>query len=357
MVRKPKAMLWGGIFPLVILSAILIAGCARLTYEETPTVAENTTPATSASPEATQVIPSAVPAEQPASGPGVTALRVEPSVLDVEVGTTRLVQVWIDNANDLNGIELHIGFEPNYVQIEDALPGEEGVQVGPGVLPVPAQIEQNRVDNDAGRIVYQAAQTSGQPVSGSGMVASFTLRALADGGSPLQFEQVTLTGPAGETLPAPEQLDGLVVIGSGEGVDIQEPATEPAGTSTSPTLPPPAPTSPPLVADTYHTVQAGENLFRIAMKYGTTVEAIVAANNLPNENAIQEGQELLIPAGSPPAGPTPGTTDGDTYVVQPGDTLFSIAQRFNTTVETLAALNGIAPPYTIEVGQELIVTP
>lgn len=45
------------------------------------------------------------------------------------------------------------------------------------------------------------------------------------------------------------------------------------------------------------------------------------------------------------------------YVVQPGDTLFSIAQRFNTTVETLAALNGIAPPYTIEVGQALIVTP
>jgi LysM repeat protein len=104
-------------------------------------------------------------------------------------------------------------------------------------------------------------------------------------------------------------------------------------------------------------VQAGENLFRIAMKYGTTVEAIVAANDLPNENAIQEGQALLIPAGSPPANSTPGPTDGDTYVVQPGDTLFSIAQRFNTTVETLAALNGIAPPYTIEVGQELIVSP
>jgi LysM repeat protein len=322
--------------------ALLVAGCARFTYNETPTPLPHVTPpSTSLSTTAGAPLPTEPQDEAPLPMPtvrGSTVLRVDPSVVNIAIGETHLVQVWLDNVERLHSIELHIGFEPRYVRIEDADPDAEGVQIGAGVIPMPAQVMRNETDNDAGLIIYHVTQAPGSPVSGSGMVASFMTRALAEGGSPLSFSVVNLRDPDGQPLPAPELVNGLVVIGSGGFV--------PEPTSVAPS---PVPDSPRPAADIYHTVQPGENLFRIALRYGTTVGAIVVANNLPDSSSIRAGQVLLIPA-SPPAG-------AGTYAVQPGDTLYSIAHRFDTTVETLAALNGIAPPYIIEVGQVLIVAP
>jgi LysM repeat protein len=103
-----------------------------------------------------------------------------------------------------------------------------------------------------------------------------------------------------------------------------------------------------------HVVQPGENLFRIALRYGTTVDAIVAANGLTNAHTIYVGQRLVIPRGAGNA-TTAGrsATTGGTYVVRPGDTLSRIAQRFGTTTAALARLNGIANPSTIYAGQVL----
>lgn len=333
----------GGILvaTLVLGLALLASGCAASTGDETPTSAPDvgpsaTLPIATSSPQQTEPQDEAPSPMPTVSGP--TVLRTDPSVVNLVVGETYLVQVWLDNVAQLRSIELHIGFEPRYVRIEDADPNTAGVQIEAGAIPVPAQVMRNEVDNGAGLIIYQVAQALESPASGSGMVASFTARALAEGGSPLRFSVVTLKGPEGQQLPAPEQVDGLVVIGAG-------------GTTAVPTAvaPPTVPTTPVSTEDVYHTVQPGENLFRIALRYGTTVDAIIAANNLSDAEAVQAGQVLRIPAGSPA-----GTGD---YVVQPGDTLYSIARRFDTTVETLAALNGIASPYAIEVGQVLIVTP
>jgi LysM repeat protein len=101
---------------------------------------------------------------------------------------------------------------------------------------------------------------------------------------------------------------------------------------------------------TVHIVQWGDTLSSIASYYGTTVEAIMAANNLPNPDYIYVGQRLLIPGGSPmPPGP------GSTYVVQWGDTLYSIARRFGTTVEALVLANGLPNAWQIFAGQELLI--
>jgi LysM repeat protein len=103
-----------------------------------------------------------------------------------------------------------------------------------------------------------------------------------------------------------------------------------------------------------HIVQPGENLFRIALRYGTTVDAIVAANGLTNARKIYAGQRLVIPRGaanSAMAGHPEAM--GGTYVVRPGDTLSQIAQRFGTTTAALARSNGIANPSTIYAGQVL----
>jgi len=327
---------------LMLGLTLLVAGCARFTYDETATPSAYVASPPTSTPTITAPPLQAEPQDEaPLPAPaiqGPAALRIDPPVVNLAVGETHLVQVWLDNVERLNSIELHISFEPGCVRIEDADPDAAGVQIGAGVIPVPTQVMRNEADNDAGLITYHVAQASGSPVSGSGMVASFITQALAEGGSPLRFNVVNLRDPEGQLLPAPEQIDGLVIIGAGGNV--------PEPTAVAPS---PVPDSPASTAGIYHTVRPGENLFRIALRYGTTVDAIVAANNLPNPNAVQTGQKLLIPASLP--------TGTATYVVQPGDTLYSIARRFGTTVGALAALNGIAPPYTIKVGQVLIVTP
>lgn len=113
-----------------------------------------------------------------------------------------------------------------------------------------------------------------------------------------------------------------------------------------------APTAAPSSGPTVHTVQAGENLFRIALHYGTTVEAIASANGIANPAMIYVGQELTIPAGGEAA------PEGEaTYVVQPGDNLFRIALRYNMSYIYLAQYNGISNPANIRVGQILRIPP
>ncbi|MGE5549867.1 MAG: LysM peptidoglycan-binding domain-containing protein [Bacteroidota bacterium] len=108
-----------------------------------------------------------------------------------------------------------------------------------------------------------------------------------------------------------------------------------------------------------YTVLPGDSLFTIAQTFGTTVSALMAENNLTSEE-IFPGQVLRIPTvplepppipPGPPQPPGPGTT---TYTVQPGDTLFLIAQRFNTTLAELRALNNLAGDLIFP-GQVLIV--
>jgi LysM repeat protein len=105
--------------------------------------------------------------------------------------------------------------------------------------------------------------------------------------------------------------------------------------------------------ETTHVVQAGENMFRIALKYGTTVQEIAAANGIANPAMIYVGQELKVPSSSGAATEPPPATGGTTYTVQPGDNLFRIALRYNMSYIYLAQYNNIANPASIYVGQVL----
>lgn len=110
-----------------------------------------------------------------------------------------------------------------------------------------------------------------------------------------------------------------------------------------------------------HIVQQGETLRIIAERYGTTWQTLAAFNNLTNPNYIQIGQSLLIPPSGtvvtpPTSTPTPPAST-ITYVVQAGDTLSSIALRFNVTQQSLALLNNLSNPSRIFVGQFLRIPP
>jgi len=117
---------------------------------------------------------------------------------------------------------------------------------------------------------------------------------------------------------------------------------------------------------TTHVVQPGENLSRIAAQYGTTVQAIVQANNITNPSIIWVGQVLIIPGATGPVAtvapvptqqpgvPTPPPATGETiHVVQPGENLFRIALSYGLSTSALAAYNGITNPNLIYVGQQL----
>lgn len=127
---------------------------------------------------------------------------------------------------------------------------------------------------------------------------------------------------------------------------------------------PVAPTAPPKApASTTHVVVAGDTVFAIARKYGTTVDKVLAANGLSRASVIYPGQKLSVsgtsaaPAASvAPASPAPVTTGGKTHAVAAGDTLFSIAQKYGTTVSKLYSLNGLASGSIIYPGQKITVS-
>jgi LysM repeat protein len=170
----------------------------------------------------------------------------------------------------------------------------------------------------------------------------------------------------------------LVLMVSGDRRATPTPTRTPKPTFTpfavivdTPSLPPePTPTeepSPPASPTMgTHVVESGETLSGIARMYGTTVDAIVEANDLGSADAlIREGQELLIPSSPAPlptsestavASSSPSSTVGQKiHVVQEGETLSEIAGMYGVTTEELAQTNGLDNPNAIRVGQALVI--
>jgi spore germination protein len=92
-----------------------------------------------------------------------------------------------------------------------------------------------------------------------------------------------------------------------------------------------------------HVVQSGDALWKIAKRYGVSVNQIIQANGLENPSMLLIGQAILIPK--------PYLQ----YTLKPGDTLGMIARRFGTTVAAIAEANLITNPSLIYPGQKLTI--
>jgi len=89
-----------------------------------------------------------------------------------------------------------------------------------------------------------------------------------------------------------------------------------------------------------HTVVPGETVWLISQKYDTTVAAITEANNLANPNLIYSGQKLSIP---------------NKHKVARGESLWRIAQKYGSTAAAIAQANNLANPNLIYPGQILTI--
>jgi LysM repeat protein len=160
--------------------------------------------------------------------------------------------------------------------------------------------------------------------------------------------------PSGTTTYTVKSGDNLYSIANKYGVTVT--AIKEANNLTTNTLsigqvltiPLPGSTEPPvsnIPPATTYTVKSGDNLYSIAAAFGTTVDAIKSANNLTS-NLLSIGQVLTIPTTAS------GTTR--TYTVKSGDSLWTIANKFGTTVDSLRRVNNLKTDL-LDIGQVLII--
>ncbi len=130
----------------------------------------------------------------------------------------------------------------------------------------------------------------------------------------------------------------ILLLALAIGITAQDPSSDEGETSSR--------DIPSATYDAY-IVQSGDSLFSVAQRFNTTVEELAVANGITNERHIFAGQSILVPTGV--------SSYVDVYEVQPGDTLFGISKRFNTSVGILQGLNEISNSRHIVAGQTLIV--
>jgi len=98
----------------------------------------------------------------------------------------------------------------------------------------------------------------------------------------------------------------------------------------------------------FYTVRYGDTLYRIAVRFGTSVWRLQALNGVSNPSRIYAGQSLCIRGGG-------GVPFGFLYSVKWGDTLYSIGRRYGWSAAYLASVNRLPNPNYIAAGQVLLI--
>lgn len=218
------------------------------------------------------------------------------------------------------------------------------------------------------------------------------------GGSPLPPTDTGYTSPGGAQVHVVQQGETLYRIGLTYGIDyktiaawnnIPPPyALSPGQTlllsgsggstvgSMDPTPPAmesaPAPSNP---GGIYHTVRSGETLYSIAQQYGRSYLDVASWNGIAAPYYLRVGQSLLVspavggavatgggitttPAPTYPTTPAPASAapaGAQYYTVQPGDTLYAIARRYQLDFRQIASWNSMDPNQPLSVGQPLLI--
>lgn len=111
----------------------------------------------------------------------------------------------------------------------------------------------------------------------------------------------------------------------------------------------------PAMADSATVIRPGDNLFRIALNHGVTVDALVRLNGLASADRIYVGQRILIPGAAPAQPAAPSASQARVHIVQAGENLFRIALANGTSADAIVRANGLASANVIFAGQALVI--
>ena len=144
---------------------------------------------------------------------GGAVVRPEPAALDIAPGEVATVDILLEDASDVYGIDVRAHFDPAVVEIIDADAGKDGIQMKPGGFPKPDFLVRNTADNEAGTLNYVTAQISPTlPATGAGVVLSVQLRAKAAGETSLTLDSVDMANGKGQMLPVTVKSGAIRVI-------------------------------------------------------------------------------------------------------------------------------------------------
>ncbi len=202
----------------------------------------------------------------------------------------------------------------------------------------------------ASALLLGACTRERPPQNGSQPGATVTLTAAP--GQPVATVAVTPnTAGAIPTLAIAATPTAMVIQSGG--------STDPAaGLPPTPEAPditpqPTAETGSPASGESFtYKVQPGDTLYGIARKFGVDAQTLISLNQVSNPNALSVGQEVLVP-GQAPAGTSTG--EGYVHVVAAGETLFAISQKYGVPLDQLAQVNQITNPGSLRVGQRLLI--
>jgi hypothetical protein len=322
-------------------------------------------------------------------------IRVQPASQQLNVGAAATIQIWISNVTNLTGVDVELRFNPAVLQVQDADPAAEGIQIQHGDFVKPDFVATNNADNVAGVIRYIISQVgTTPPANGEGLLASIPFQAANAGVSDLTFTINKLANNTGVAIPVLPESGQVTVVGAGQptveptaGPTIEPtlaPTIEPTLVITltpivptpvltetppapptpiptlAPTLPPPPTATPIPLAEippgaTFgfcYRVQPGEeNIHFLAQKFATTPYAINLVNDLYPLNYIFTHQILFMPT---ELGHGPNV-----YIIEQGDSLTTIAAECHLTPAMLIRRNRLDPETNpnapLPAGQGLII--
>lgn len=151
----------------------------------------------------------------PAAAQGDAILRGEPAVLEIAVGESAGLNIVLADARDVYALDVRATYDPQVVEVVDADPGQDDIQLVPGTFLRPDFVARNGADNTAGALRYAITQVNPTaPASGAGVVFTVQFRGKTVGEMALAISPVELADRQGRSLPVTAQSVTIRVVAS-----------------------------------------------------------------------------------------------------------------------------------------------
>ncbi|MCB0195411.1 MAG: LysM peptidoglycan-binding domain-containing protein [Anaerolineae bacterium] len=280
-------------------------------------------------------------------------IRFEPSSQGLNPGGTTMVDILIDDVVNLTGVEVQLTFDPAIIQIDDADPNKEGVQLQPGNFLDAGFVGSNEANNETGQIIYTVAQLAPAPaVSGSGLLATLNVSAVSEGTSALGFSSVILINSDVQEIPTQTQNGEIVILPPGTTATATTPGEDTATPTNTPTSTP-----------------TGEFTATPTVTATLTITATATATATATPTIEPTATETSPPTNTPTITPTPTPTEppklqvkipksatfGICYWVKHKDSIHSIAKKYGTTPFAINVANDLYPPNHVFQNQVLFI--